>query len=247
MEREVRDASISLPSHLPPRDAWAVDPDKLRKFYAPVDDRGFVMLEETIETVKELFDPEYTWPVDERFQQAKPDLHHFHWVARMYDPSYHDGNRVPIQFRELPTVKGILPRQFHNVMHAVTLPPKMPEYEDMERHYNSYMLARQLFRTAQAAARTRHRFAESRIVGDSRDEIANEMLIQKFDRQFQGYREAIERLMDEEGLETLRLDIKDLPRRKPHEVVKLLGRAVVSREINFVPLFKHEPLAAGAT
>jgi hypothetical protein len=37
--------------HLPPPDAWKVNLEKLEKFYAPTDDRGFVMPDATIEVM----------------------------------------------------------------------------------------------------------------------------------------------------------------------------------------------------
>ncbi len=41
--------------------------------------------------------------------------------------------RVAEQFRELPMNKLWVPRQFHNFLHAVTLPPEMPDLKVMER------------------------------------------------------------------------------------------------------------------
>jgi hypothetical protein len=233
---EIEQKGFVCPPHLPPRDAWKVNPDTLRKFYAPVDDRGFVLPDATVETVKELFEDDYEWPIDPRHQETRPDVHHFHWVARRYDPKEFNGRTVPQRFRELPTVKGVVPRQFHNVIHEITLPPAMPRYKDMSRHVRAYQIAHWLFTSASRASEMQGAF--SNVVADSHDNIGNEILIHQFDRQFRGYRMNMERLVGAAGLETLRLDDAKFARRKPHEVARMLGRVVRTREINYVPLFK---------
>ncbi|HEY0965273.1 MAG TPA: hypothetical protein VGE13_02215 [Candidatus Saccharimonadales bacterium] len=225
------------PPHLPPREAWKVNPDTLRKFFAPTDDRGFVIPDATVEVVRELFEDDYEWPIDLRHQETRPDVHHFHWIARRYDPKEFNGRTAPHRFRELPTVKGIVPRQFHNAIHQVTLPPAMPRYKDMARHVHAYQIAQWLFSSATNAAEAQNILSSS-LVADSQDAISNEMLIRQFDRQFRGYRLNMERLLGATGLEMLRLDDPKFSKRKPHEVTKLLGRVVRNREINYVPLFK---------
>lgn len=225
-------ADFVCPPHLPPRDAWKVNPDTLRRFYAPTDDRGFVMPEATVEVVKNLFEDDYIWPVDPRYQQTQPDIHHFHWLARAYSPNWFQQRTVPEKFRELPSVKGVLPRQFHNVIHEYTLPPQMPKYHAMEQHINAYQIARWLFYSAERATR-----AQSLFAADSRDEVANDILVTMFDRQFRGYRMNMERLIGAAGLETLHLDDPKFIKRKPHEIVKLLSKQVRFREPSYLPLF----------
>lgn len=228
----------ACPPHLPPHDAWKVHPKSLRKFYAPTDDRGFVLPDATVETVLELFEDEYEWPIDPRQQVMRPDVHHFHWIARRYEPTNYKGRTIPSQFRELPTVKGIVPRQFHNVIHEVTLPPAMPRYKDMERHVRAYKLARWTFDSATRAVEIQSRFIETDIVADSEDDIANEILITAFDRQFRGYRMNIERLIGASGLAILQLDDPKFARRKPNEVCKKLGQVVRAREYDFTSRFR---------
>lgn len=122
----VERTNLVYPPHLPPADAWKVNPNTLRRFYAPTDDRGFVLPDATVEVVKNLFEDDYEWPVDPRYQQTQPDVHHFHWVARQYSSTVYGGRTIPNRFRELATVKGLVPRQFHNVIHTVTIPPLQP-------------------------------------------------------------------------------------------------------------------------
>lgn len=237
--REGLNAAFEMPSHLPPPDAWKENPAKIQKFYAPVDDRGFVLPDQTIEKVQDLFRDDYVWPVDARFQQTKADIHHFHWIGRLYKPDRFQGRSLPSRFRELPTVKGIVPRQFHNVIHAVTLPPNVPKYRNMDRHYRAYKVASRLYRAALAASATRRNFAEM-----SDDPLGTELLIRKFNGQFQNYQLAIETALSDKALGELGIEIKKLPKRPPNEVARLLGKVVIQSEINYIAQLPHQPLAA---
>lgn len=231
--------AFARPSHLPPRDAWKVNPDRLRKFYAPTDDRGFVLPDATVEKVRELFEDDYEWPIDSRYEETRPNVHHFHWTERQYSPQIYGGLLIPRRFRELPSVKGILPRQFHNVIHAVTLPPDVPLYLDMAQHVEAYTLARQTFQSATRTVAAHARFGVlEEALTESEDVIANEMLISAFDRQFRDYKADIERFVGAAGLESLRLNDPKFAKRKPHEVKRLLGRVVRMNETNYVPLFR---------
>ncbi len=155
---------LAVISHLPPLDAWKVNPNKLKKFRAPTDDRGFVLPIATIERILKLFEDDYRWPVSwakDAPQILRPDDHHFHWTKSDYDPSkftHLAKATVPLKFRELPTMRGIIPRQFHNVLHEVTLPPIMPKVEYMDHYLRSYEIAQSLFRSAERALDLRERF-----------------------------------------------------------------------------------------
>lgn len=154
MRRGAYSADPELCAYLPPLDAWKVNPHTLKRFYAPVDDRGFVIPKATIERVLRLFEDDYPWPVDwskSAPQVLKPDDHHFHWTRGMYARSRWNSS-VPDRFRELPTNRGIVPRQFHNVLHYVTLPPRVPYVEDMKHYLRSFEIAKQLFVSAERAS-----------------------------------------------------------------------------------------------
>ena len=148
--------AAELPSALPPLDAWKVNPCTLKKFYAPTDSRGFVKPEATIELILSLFDESYVWPASWSKSAPhilRPDDHHFHWVSAGYSEQLFQGKYagIPAKFRDLPTNRGIIPRQFHNVIHKYTLPPKTPKQESMVRYFESFEIARQLFRNAERA------------------------------------------------------------------------------------------------
>lgn len=181
---------VSVPSetitHLPPLDAWKVNPNKVKKFYAPTDDRGFVLPHATIEAVLDLFHEDYRWPVDwskAAPQVLRPDDHHFHWIAEWYERSHFKGKNssVPRHFRELPSNRGIIPRQFHNVLHEVTLPPMMPKIGHMDHYLRSFAIARQLFDSAQKAL-----MAESLFMGTS-EEYKLEEYLKKYESHFKSY------------------------------------------------------------
>lgn len=58
---------------------------------------------------------------------------------------------VAEQFRELPMNKLWVPRQFHNFIHAVTLPPEMPELKVMQRIVRNARQRDYLFKIATSA------------------------------------------------------------------------------------------------
>lgn len=221
--------------HLPPRDAWRVDPVKLRRFFAPTDDRGFVLPDATIEVVRDLIEEDYEWPIDSRVQQLRPDVHHFHWMARQYDPRFFQGRTVPIRFRESPNLKGVLPRQFHNLVHFATLPPLMPRYRDMEQHLDALYLARRLFDSAEKAVWAQSLFAMRGVQED--DEIARQIMTSAFDRQFRGYRAHIEQMLGSSSLKLLGVEDEKFHKRKPHEVKKVLRTVIGQRAVNYVTNF----------
>lgn len=75
-------------------------------------------------------------------------------------------------------------------------------------------------------------------MADSHNNVDNEMLISTFDRQFRGYRMNLERLIGAAGLETLRLDDEKFAKRKPHEIVRILGEYASTQERNYLSEFK---------
>lgn len=229
---------VVRPPHLPPREAWKVNPDTLEKFYAPTDDRGFVLPDATMEVILSLFDDSYEWPVDNRLQAAMPDAHHFHWTKEKYSARYFSGSLVPSLWRESPTEQGIIPRQIHNVLHNVTYEPEMPQFHHMESNLLAVMLAKKLFRSAEVVAQIQNKF---RTIEDL-DEEANQLLIHRFDAQFKGYRDDVEAIVESDGLESLQLKIDKFERRCPKELARVIGRTSITKIINYVPMLSTRQL-----
>src|SRR4051812_48225255 len=101
----------------PPPDTWLINPDK-DKFETPVDDRGFVDINTLIRAVKETVSSDYEW-------LDNVNVHHFYWKEEWYHSRFIGMNAL--RFRELPVHKALLPVEFHNWLHRVTLPPDIPD------------------------------------------------------------------------------------------------------------------------
>ena len=153
-------------------------------------------------------------------------------MARQYDPSNFQGRTVPLRFRESPNLKGVLPRQFHNLLHFVTLPPAMPKYKYMEQHLDALYLARRLLESAERAVEAQSLFTLRGL--HENDEIARKIMASSFDRHFRGYKHTIEQMLGLSALEILRLDDPKLHKRQPHEIKKSLGKVVSLKAVNYV-------------
>lgn len=114
---------------------------------APVDDRGVVKVFDTIDTALAEVDPSYRWPNQEC------DVHHFVWRWNDYKPIANEGSLIPMRYREIAFQKGYLPRQLHNLLHAIIAEPQKPTLEVMEGRVVAYHTARHLFKTAKLAAK----------------------------------------------------------------------------------------------
>ncbi len=254
MIERLRAPSTQSSLHLPPPDAWKqpdrwLNPDKLEKFYAPTDDRRFVIPDATVETIRDLFWDDYEWPFDYRDLRTLPDDHHFHWEMDTYQPIHHGGSDVPAGFRELATNRGLMPRQFHNVIHHVTREPEMPCLDDMAEYIQSYMLAKRaftdLFAKAKQTVHAQRRFSvrredvrnnPQRINGREHDEIGEAILASQFDEHFKKYKLLLEEAQAVVTARTLFDEIDIHPRLKPHRALRLLSSAATARHVNYVPL-----------
>ncbi|MDB5176489.1 MAG: hypothetical protein JWN75_157 [Candidatus Saccharibacteria bacterium] len=110
----------------------------------PLDDRGFVDYGALLSYIDSLVDKEYIWT-------GKPDIHHLQWEADKYNESHFlhkEDPTIPQRFREIPFHKLLIPRQMHNLIHVVTIPPEVPEYEEMKKRVEAYRIARSLFQMA---------------------------------------------------------------------------------------------------
>lgn len=152
----VRQLRFESPPHLPPPSAAPIleyyDPDLKRiaddhQLSSPVDDQGVVDIYTTVEQALALVDPEYVWPREE----PKPDIHHFVWERSKYHPDMWGESKIPRDYRDIPFLKGYLPRQLHHFIHAAMVPPPVPDFEVMREKVNAYKSAQLLF---QAARRT---------------------------------------------------------------------------------------------
>ena len=255
---------IQLSRRLPAAEAWR-EPEKwldektglpkvgIKKFQLPTDDRGFVMPDRAILEVKKLFHPEFKWPFKAGDGELKPDDHHFHYEAEKYRPENNGGSPIPNRFRELPTMIGTIPRQFHNVIHDFTLEPEMPPIEEMQRYIENYLVSQRIFKQLYLTARNTMLASgefdlrrndvflhPERIGGRDFDEIGEAYLSTQFRRHFGDYRRALEKYLialdEQKIIIPLAVDLLEKPQVQPRHVVRLLGRIVNRKTINFTPL-----------
>ncbi|OYX42956.1 hypothetical protein B7Y94_02730 [Candidatus Saccharibacteria bacterium 32-49-12] len=226
----VLELPTDLPPPLPPSEAWKINPDKLKSFYVPTDDRGFVIAEAAIETVLSYFEDDYEWPVDwskAAPQILKPDDHHFHWVAARYKKSLFTGKHssVPAKFRDLPTNRGIVPRQFHNVIHKYTLPPEVPNLSDMVHYLESFEIASQLFRSAERA------MILSGLLNQAGCSDEFERYAKRYDEVFASYSKTASLALDTGALEVIGEDGVNIE--SLSEVVQRLGSCALRNTPNY--------------
>lgn len=155
MHEELEDLSTrSIMEHLPPIDKAPIleylarlGLKKFKEEYAiptRTYENGIVDHTKLISDVSALVSDDYRW------KAPFFDEHHLHWEGHNYKPELYDGDTIPNQFRELDTHKLWIPREFHNFIHATTIPPDVPPYEVMSdsikefrANYHLYILSSQ--------------------------------------------------------------------------------------------------------
>jgi hypothetical protein len=108
---------------------------KFRDIYAiptPVLANGIVDHQQLVENVAALVSKDYRW------RAPFFDEHHLHWKGYYYNPGLHNDSNIPKQFRDLNIHKLWIPREFHDFIHAVTLPPDVPTLEVMAQSVEEY-------------------------------------------------------------------------------------------------------------
>jgi hypothetical protein len=110
----------------------------LRKFrdeYAiptPTLPNGIVDHQKLVEDVSALVSSQYRW------RAPFFDEHHLHWKGYYYNPGLHGDSTIPKQFRDLNIHKLWIPREFHDFIHAVTIPPDVPHMDVMAESVEQY-------------------------------------------------------------------------------------------------------------
>jgi len=127
---------------------------------------GVVDYKALIRTVthEDLISPEYKW------QAPFFDEHHLQWYRHNYEPELFLNEvdpLLPMKFRDLPIHKIWTPRQFHDYVHIITLPPETPSYEVMHDSVEMFKDAMYMYRLVNDAIQLRERESRS-IIKDGR-------------------------------------------------------------------------------
>lgn len=146
VERLVLPSNTGRTSHLPPAEFWLRDPGK--KIETPTDSRGLVVVGELIEQVKAYVAPEYAW-------HLAPDVHHLYWPRESYvQLQASTQGLIPARtFREVCANKIYIPRDFHETIHCVSVPPPMPDAAVMQPYIKGWHIARSVFESVQEVIR----------------------------------------------------------------------------------------------
>lgn len=190
------------PSLPPRRFLVGIDTLKPKDYYhslrTPVDERGLVDIPATIALVKGLVVTEYVWP-------EKVNVHHFFHPERWYpDMKERSNQHNPRVFYNLPIHKGLVPQQFHNLLHWALKPSKPPHKEVRSYRVEAWKVAHNLYKMAQEtmaweekAEQRRQMVAANPTVlkpeFNGEDIIGEEVIQEIFDRNFQGLAEQFKR------------------------------------------------------
>jgi hypothetical protein len=110
----------------------------------PTDGRGFVDYGALLGYVDSLVKKDFIW-------SSRMDIHHLQWESHRYNPvefADEEDPTIPQRFREIPFHKLLIPRQMHEFIHVVTLPPELPEFDEMKKRVEAFDIAVSLFQKA---------------------------------------------------------------------------------------------------
>ena len=151
MERwtgEIRDDS----SFLPPREYWLFDPERDDPIPTPVDELGLVKVPELLAVVKSKIDPAYKW------QSTVKDEHHLYYPHANYPDTERNGANLAL-FRSRRKNRIVIPRDAHELLHAIMLEPATPDPEVIQHEILKQRLVTRMFTGATGSVRlTRKRY-----------------------------------------------------------------------------------------
>lgn len=150
------------------------------KIPTPTDRWGVVNSDQLIRDVMQTIHPDYRWT-------GKSDIHHGQWCRADYHAMQ---AALPqsraVAFRELAPNKMQIPRVFHNWIHAITLPPPMPEPEVMRESVREWLILQDFFRSVQEAAQTERLFGRERVRRGGFTEEQEEIIAEEQRRRMEG-------------------------------------------------------------
>ena len=124
---------------LPPREVWLINP-YVDKIDTPLNQHGLVDQKKLVAELRATVDASYTWP------SLSFNPHHFQWAAEKYGrDALPLTGVVPASARDIPPLKGRLPRVLENWLHIVSLEPPVPEEEVLYYSLEAWQVAKGLF------------------------------------------------------------------------------------------------------
>jgi hypothetical protein len=161
---------------LPPVEFREIKDPSKEKIPTPLDERGIVDSDKLIQVVNETVRLEYKWP-------GKADKHHGQWqkadyvALQAWSPETH-----AFAFREMAPNKMLIPRIYHNRIHAVTVEPPMPPPEVMRESVKEWIIFKNFFESVQQTTqvvRIFDRERSRRTFNTQQEDILNEELLRK--------------------------------------------------------------------
>lgn len=131
---------------------------KFRENYAietPLNDDGTVDHLALIAELRRFVSPDYRW------KAPFFDEHHLHWAASKYTPDKFNGDTVPYKFRDLPTEKIWVAREFHKFAHIMTFESGVPDRSVMSERIDRFQRRSYMYRLASEALSLSERKARS--------------------------------------------------------------------------------------
>lgn len=178
----------------PPREIWRIDPHR-EKVETPRDDRGVILVPQLIEAVLETVED------DGRFEWAGvPDVHHLYWPNRWFPNLLdRDPETNPRNFVDMTMNKVLLPRSFHDWLHRVTTPPRVPSKEVRRYRVEAWDVAVSLFQSAKLVVDVEKNKRRQEIEAQSIDfykenRISQEALQEVYDKYFYNHDAQVTRL-----------------------------------------------------
>lgn len=178
---------------LPAQEFWLEDP-ATHKIEVKLNSKGLVDDKALIADVQSTIHPDFIWA-------GRADRHHLYWPRADYVTMQQTSESKAYAFREVGTNVIRVQRVFHNWIHAITLPPPMPEPEVMQYSLETWEIMGNFYKAVRQTVNHQRKFAreeQRRISGYS--EQGKELVRTSLSRELSGvimHLEALENVPEE--------------------------------------------------
>ena len=178
---------------LPAQEFWLEDPATY-KIEVKLNSKGLVDDKALIADVQSTIHPDFIWA-------GRADRHHLYWPRADYVTMQQTSESKAYAFRMVGTNVIRVQRVFHNWIHAITLPPPMPEPEVMQYSLETWEIMGNFYKAVRQTVNHQRKFAreeQRRISGYS--EQGKELVRTSLSRELSGvimHLEALENVPEE--------------------------------------------------